>query len=188
MGRHSGVWVEEYSGAQGRSSDGALYLVRKCILSDTTSTAVVTPWQPTYIEKSILNEVTWLQTRSLFFAQAVLLPVTAPSHFRFCYLPGISKFQYRCLAEKWLLRLKINFPVAAFKFLVIRLVWNIHSAKHKIFNYLIILIKNNLTLDNMFNTSLLIYALIYAYNASVLNTSYNIFWYMSNICLLKHRY
>lgn len=109
MGRHSGVWVEEYFGAERRSSDGAFYLVRKCILSDTTSTAVVTPWQPTYAEKSILNEVTWLQTRSLFFAQPVLLPVTAQSHFRFCYLPGISKFQYRCLAEKWPLRcLKIN--------------------------------------------------------------------------------
>lgn len=68
VGRHSGVWVAEYFGAQGRSSDGALHLVRKRILSDTTSTAAVTPWQPTYAEKSILNEVTWLQTRSLFFA------------------------------------------------------------------------------------------------------------------------
>lgn len=81
MGRHSGVWVEEYFGAERRSSDGAFYLVRKCILSDTTSTTIVTPWQPTYAEKSILNEVTWLQTRSLFFVQPVLLPVTAQSHF-----------------------------------------------------------------------------------------------------------
>lgn len=62
MGRHSGIGVEKYFRTQGRPSDGALYLVRKCILGDTTSAAVVTPWQPTYTKKSILNEVTRLQT------------------------------------------------------------------------------------------------------------------------------
>jgi len=62
MGGHSGVGVEKYFGTQGRSSDGALYLVRKCILGNTASATVVTPWQSTYAEKSILNEVTQLQT------------------------------------------------------------------------------------------------------------------------------
>jgi len=43
MGGHSGVGVEKYFGTQGRSSDGAFYPVRKCILGNTASSTAVTP-------------------------------------------------------------------------------------------------------------------------------------------------